>query len=74
MFVFDDLTLDKIMRQLSRWYDFEYAFDDSESQAIVFKGRVPRYGKFGDTLEILEKSGGLRFEVKGRTVHISLQK
>ena len=74
MFVFDDLTLDRIMRQLSRWYDFEYAFDDEESPLIVFKGRIPRYGKFGDTLEILEKSGGLRFEVEGRTVHISVQK
>lgn len=74
MFVFDDLTLDKIMRQLSRWYDFEYAFDDDKSPLIVFKGRIPRYGKFGDTLEILEKSGGLRFDVEGRTVHISMQK
>lgn len=71
MFVFDDLTLDKIMRQLSRWYDFNYEFRDEASSQIVFKGRIPRYGKFGDALMILELSGGLKFEVEGETIYIS---
>lgn len=71
MFVFDDLTLDKIMRQLSRWYDFDYEFRDEASSQIVFKGRIPRYGKFGDALMILEKSGGLNFQVEGKTIYIS---
>lgn len=71
MFVFDDLTLDKIMRQLSRWYDFEYEFLDGMAPGIVFKGRIPRYGKFGNALSILEMSGGLRFEVEGKKVYIS---
>lgn len=71
MFVFDDLTLDKIMRQLSRWYDFDYKFGDKVSSQIVFKGRIPRYGKFGDALLILEKSGGLNFEVEDKTIIIS---
>lgn len=71
MFVFDDLTLDKIMRQLSRWYDFDYVFGDEAASQIVFKGRIPRYGKFGDALTILEKSGGLSFDVVGKTIYIS---
>lgn len=71
MFVFDDLSLDKIMRQLSRWYDFEYEFLDEASSKIVFKGRIPRYGKFGNALSILEISGGLRFDVEGKKVFIS---
>lgn len=71
MFVFDDLSLDKIMRQLSRWYDFEYEFLDEASSKIVFKGRIPRYGKFGSALSILEMSGGLRFDVEGKKVYIS---
>lgn len=71
MFVFDDLSLDKIMRQLSRWYDFDYVFRDDAASQIVFKGRIPRYGKFGDALTILEKSGGLSFEVEGKTIFIS---
>lgn len=70
MFVFDDQTLDKIMRQLSRWYDFDYEFADASAASIVFKGRIPRYGKFGDALAILEKSGGLHFDVTGKAISI----
>jgi len=74
MFVFDDLNLDKIMRQLSRWYDFEYEFTDNKCAGIEFAGRIPRYAKFGDVLSILETSGGLSFEVIDRKVLISHKK
>jgi len=71
MFVFEDQNLDKIMRQLSRWYDFEYEFKDDRCAGIEFAGRIPRYAKFGDVLSILETSGGLSFEVMDRKVYIS---
>lgn len=70
MFVFDDQTLEKIMRQLSRWYDFDYSFEDQECAGIIFVGRIPRYAKFGDVLSILETSGGLSFDVTDRLVRI----
>ena len=71
MFVFENQTLDQIMRQLSRWYDFSYAFSGDEAAATVFMGRVPRYGTFGDVLEILEKSGNLQFRAEGKRIIIS---
>lgn len=71
MFVFEDQTLAQIMVQLSRWYDFEYRFADEASAAIQFKGRIPRYGKFSDMLEILEKSGGIRFTAENERIVIS---
>lgn len=70
-FVFEDQTLEQIMVKLSRWYDFEYRFADREVAAIQFKGRIPRYGKFGDMLEILEKSGGILFKAEGNCIVIS---
>lgn len=71
MFVFEDQSLDQIMRQLSRWYDFSYAFSSEEAASTVFMGRVPRYGTFGEVLEILEKSGNLQFRVEGKRIVIS---
>jgi len=71
LFVFEDQSLEQIMVQLSRWYDFEYRFADEESKQILFKGRIPRYGRFGDFLEILEKSGGICFSSDQNCVIIS---
>ena len=71
MFVFENKTLEQIMRQLSRWYDFTYKFKDAKVANTEFMGKVPRYGKFGDVLDILEKSGNLKFEVNKRQIMIS---
>lgn len=71
MFVFEDQTLDQIMRQLSRWYDFTYEFAGEDVAATVFMGRMPRYGTFGEVLDILERSGNLSFRVSGRQIRIS---
>lgn len=71
MFVFEDKTLDQIMKQLGRWYDFSYRFSDDKVANTVFMGRIPRYGKFGDVLEILEKSGNIKLEVNKKQIIIS---
>ena len=70
-FVFEDQTLEQMMRSLSRWYDFEYEFADEESRLTVFMGSMPRYGNFSEVLEILEKSGGLKFRQRGKLITIS---
>ena len=70
-FVFEDQTLEQMMRTLSRWYDFEYEFADDDSRQTVFMGSMPRYGNFSEVLEILEKSGGLKFRKRGKSITIS---
>ena len=59
------------MRDLSRWYDFDYAFEDDALRQIVFMGSIPRYSEFATALAILEKSGGLTFQVEGTHVVIA---
>lgn len=71
MFVFEEQTLGQIMQDLSRWYNFSYEFREPALRATVFMGTVPRYGDFKEILNILEKSGGLKFRMKDRTVIIS---
>ena len=70
-FVFENQTLEQMMRTLSRWYDFEYEFSDDQSRQTVFMGSMPRYGDFSEVLDILEKSGGLKFRQRGRMITIS---
>lgn len=70
-FVFEEQNLEQIMRDLSRWYDFDYTFEDDALRGIVFMGSIPRYGEFATALAILEKSGGLAFRVEGSQVVVA---
>lgn len=62
-FVFEEQPLATIMRDLSRWYNFEYEFPDPTVGDIIFMGSIPRYASFATAAEILENSGVVKFEV-----------
>ncbi len=70
-FVFDGQTLLNIMRDLSRWYNFEYEFLDPSIKEIRFFGSIPRYAEFVTAITILENCGDIRFDVAGTKVIIS---
>ncbi|MDE5882417.1 MAG: DUF4974 domain-containing protein [Muribaculaceae bacterium] len=72
-FVFEEQSLRQIMRDLARWYDFEYEFADNEAAETIFMGSIPRYSNFKTAIAILEKSGGLTFEVRDNKILISRQ-
>ena len=70
-FVFEETPLSTIMRDLSRWYDFEYEFADPSVKDIVFMGSVSRYSDFRTIIGILEDSGEVRFSTQDNKVIIS---
>lgn len=59
------------MRDLSRWYDFEYEITDPSLENDVFLGSVPRYSDFRSVISILEKCGDISFSTSGDKVIIS---
>ena len=69
--VFEDQTLEQIMRTLSRWYDFDYEFLDRQTAETVFMGSIPKYGTFSEVCDIFHKLGGIRLRQQGRKVIIS---
>lgn len=73
-FTFEEQTLGQIMRTLSRWYNFEYAFEDAHLADIIFKGSAPRYAELSEVLYILESSGGIGFRVENRKIIITTNK
>lgn len=72
-FVFEEQTLEQIMKTLARWYNFEYEFDNENIRSTVFKGSAPRYANLSEVLNILEKSGGLKFRVKNDKIIITTE-
>lgn len=70
-FVFEHQTLQRIMQDLSRWYDFDYEFADESLKSEEFMGSIPRYSDFTTAISILEKCGGIRFSVADGRVMIA---
>lgn len=62
-FVFEDQPLERIMRDLSRWYNFDFEFADPELGERVFMGSTERYADFRTVIQVLENCGGIRFSI-----------
>ncbi len=62
-FIFENQTLERIMRDLSRWYDFHYEFTDQSLSSRIFMGSIPRYSDFRTVIQVLENCGHIRFTV-----------
>lgn len=67
-FAYEDVCLDKILKDLSDWYGFEYFYQNSELKDITLTARVRRFDNVSGVLEIIEKIGGVKFRIKGDSV------
>ncbi|WP_426328739.1 FecR family protein [Pedobacter sp. R-06] len=68
-FRFNDENIESIMRKLSRWYGIEVSFQGSISQE-GFNGKISRYKNISQALKMLEQTGAVHFEIKGRRVSV----
>ncbi|SJZ42929.1 protein of unknown function [Chitinophaga eiseniae] len=62
----NDIPLENIMRQISRWYDIQVVFKDriTDTYSIEISRDVP----LSKLLRFLELSGGVHFEVNEKTI------
>ena len=68
---FTNQTLDEIMKTLSRWYDFDYQYEDETLKQIRFEGGLNKYESIEPILEIIKKTGKVNVSVKGKEVLFS---
>ncbi|RPD38705.1 FecR family protein [Chitinophaga barathri] len=66
MFCFKNADLRTVMRQLSRWYDVEVAYEGGNNGA-VFEGKIQRELNLSDVLEALRKNN-VQFRIEGRRI------
>ncbi len=71
VYVFDQQSLGEIMQTLSRWYDFNYWFEQQELEHIRFKGGLSKYESIDPILEIIESTGKVRVTIKGKNIVFS---
>lgn len=68
-FQFDGDNIENILRQISRWYDIDVAYE-SEVSKETFSGIVSRNSNIGQVLKILE-AGGVKFKLAGRKIIVT---
>ena len=61
-FAYKESSLNNILNQLSRWYDFEFEYHDEEAKDELFTARLKRYDNVGEIFYILEQTGKVRFK------------
>lgn len=67
-FVFNNLTIEDIMRQLSRWYDVEVVYEQPVNTHFI--ASIPRTVTLSKVLQVLELTGGVRFEIDGKKITV----
>lgn len=70
LFMFDGEPLTQVMKQLSRWYNVEIVYQDDFSGTLI-GGGVSKFADIRDVLDILELTGKIKFEIKGKKVVVS---
>lgn len=69
-FVYEDRSLDDIMKELSRWYDFNYFYENKGVQDIELTARLKKFDNVDQIFEILSQTGRFGFVKKGKTITV----
>lgn len=69
-FVFDDCTLEQLMRVLSHWYNKHIEFYEEDIRQMRFTGEIDKYESIIPTMEAIHKVTGLRIEVRKQGILI----
>jgi transmembrane sensor len=70
-FQFDQQDLGTILRRVSRWYDVQIVYQDSDRAAQLFSGAVSRYANIAKVLDALAMSQEVKFKIEGRRVTVT---
>lgn len=68
--VFDELSLGKVMENLSRWYDYDIVFVDKEVESLLYTAHLQRYSTIDQILYLIEKTEQVYFTIKGHTIFV----
>ena len=69
MFLFNRSDIKSIMRQLSRWYDFEVRYEHAFENRN-FSGMISRKTALEQVLKMLQMTKDVKFRVEGRIVTV----
>lgn len=70
-FVFDNESLEGIMRKLERWYNVETEYLNRETMNYHFSGTLDRYGEISEVLNMIALTTNIDFKIKGNKIIVN---
>lgn len=72
LLIFNNAPLQQIMATLSLWYDMDVFYQNPGLRELHFTGCIKRYDRIETILKALSQSVGVNFNIKGKTLIISM--
>ncbi len=69
-FIFKDTPLEEIMKNMSRWYDFEVIYADASIKELCFTGNIPMETDVEEIFTLLGKTKRIKFQITLKTITI----
>ncbi len=70
LFSFKEMPLKEIMKVISRWYDVDVVFKNTDLEKVKFKGTLSRDQDIEEILSIMKSTTIQSYEIKNRTIII----
>jgi len=70
LFIFHDLNITEVMKQVSRWYDVDVEYRDDEVKNNEFGGTVSKYKSINELLDVMVLTRSIHYKIEGRRVII----
>lgn len=71
-FMFDDESLESVLRKVSRWYDVDIEYSRNiDPKKLSFSGTLSRYSNAGKVLRKLELTNAVHFTIDGRKIIVN---
>jgi ferric-dicitrate binding protein FerR (iron transport regulator) len=69
LFVFNNMDLRTILREVSRWYDVEITYKTTPGKEL-YGGGISRNLNLSEVLHVLEENGTNHFKIDGNKVEV----
>ncbi len=70
LFVFENEPIENILREMSRWYDFDFEFANDNLREQRFTLSLRRQDDVSKILDMISSSSGIRFSEKGKQITV----
>lgn len=66
--VFDNCSLENILKDLGKWYDFDVYYEREDARLIPFSLNIKKHDAFAEVLQLLEDTGCVEFNIENNIV------
>lgn len=70
-FIFKSTPLEDILKQMSRWYNIQFKYEDEQLKTLPFSGNIQKYADGNIILELLKSTGQINFIQQGNVILVN---